>query len=199
MQKKNQVTVEADDMGNVVRQSKNKPEFGFIRVTQKRVMINSNSFVDYVPLSAIIGGKIEALEALEWSAGEKLSGRIVITEKLNPFNNENPNQHLKMAGQTGVVCSVDGEPIYRKSSYNSDPTVEAVLIAHANGEEIRLANGTATSAKINKKVKPAEAFGIASEEKTEVNEEDNTPSLDEVEDVVEVTDNVEEVVEDFTL
>ena len=27
MQKKNQVTVEADDMGNVVRQSKNKPEF----------------------------------------------------------------------------------------------------------------------------------------------------------------------------
>ena len=84
---------------------KTSQNFGFIRVTQKRVMINSNSFVDYVPLSAIIGGKIEALEALEWSAGEKLSGRIVITEKLNPFNNENPNQHLKMAGQRVLFFS----------------------------------------------------------------------------------------------
>ena len=60
-----------------------------------------------------------------------------------------------------------------------------MLIAHDNGEEIRLANGTATSAKINKEVKPAEAFGLENNE-----------------DEVEVTDNVEveeEVVEDFTL
>ena len=42
----NQVNIQADDMGNVVRLSKNNSDYGFIRLTQDRVIINSNNFVN---------------------------------------------------------------------------------------------------------------------------------------------------------
>ena len=39
------VKVCADDMGNVIVQSKNNPEYGYIRLSQERVTFSQSGFV----------------------------------------------------------------------------------------------------------------------------------------------------------
>jgi hypothetical protein len=59
---------------------------------------------------------------------------------LVPFNAENPEKDYKMAGSTGIVCCVDGQPIYRKTFYNPSSNDHDETLAHDNSEAIRLAN-----------------------------------------------------------
>jgi len=42
-----------------------------------------------------------------------------------------------VAGDTGIVCCVDGEPIYRTTSYDQDPLSTDYLVQHTNGEDIK--------------------------------------------------------------
>ena len=93
-----------------------------------------------------------------------------------------------MAGDTGIVCCVDGQPIYRKTFFTKDQTAEDVLIAHDNGDAIREANGTNSNAVNAAKVTPAQAFGIDTDSEEVDNEVEET-----VEDSVE-----EEVLEEET-
>ncbi len=53
---KNQVTVVADDNGNVIRQSQN-PEIGFVRVTQEAVNYSQTGWVQRKTRNALILGK----------------------------------------------------------------------------------------------------------------------------------------------
>ena len=46
-----------------------------------------------------------------------LPGKIVVVESLTPFNPENPDRDLKIAGGTGVICRIDDQPIYRQTFY----------------------------------------------------------------------------------
>jgi hypothetical protein len=46
---------------------------------------------------------------------------------------------LKIAGDTGIICSVEGQPIYRKTIYSSASNAEDVLIKHDNVDELRTA------------------------------------------------------------
>ena len=65
---------------------------------------------------------------------------------------------MKIAGSTGVVCKVNGQPIYRKTVYTDIPTLKEELIAHDNIEEIKAAirlQQNATAA-----LKPNEEFSI---------------------------------------
>lgn len=131
------VKVVADKKGNIIGQSQNNPEYGYIRVEQQTVQINHEGWLKSVKRSALIKGKMEDLLAAGYRDGTELPGKIVVVESLTPFNPENPDKHLKIAGSAGVVCRVDDQPIYRESFYTSNPEAYDELIPHNNGDEIK--------------------------------------------------------------
>lgn len=182
----NKCQVVADDMGNVVRQSQN-PEFGHVRLESNKVVYSASGWASVKRISTLIQGKLEDLQYI-YNGVSEISGKIIIKESLTPFNASNPDRDIKMAGDTGIVCCVDGQPIYRKTFFTKDQTAEDVLIAHDNGDAIREANGTNSNAVNAAKVTPAQAFGIDTDSEEVDNEVEET-----VEDSVE-----EEVLEEET-
>ena len=100
------VFVTADENGNVIGISKNNPEYGYIRVEQTAPMVSDKGWLKISKRSTLIKGKVEDLQTLNYTAGQQLPGSIVIKESLSPFNTENPDRDLKIAGETGVGMSV---------------------------------------------------------------------------------------------
>ena len=131
------VVVVADKNGNIIGQSTNNPEYGYIRVQQKTVQINDQGWLKTVNRSAILKGKMEDLLAAEYREGTQLPGKIIVIEALEPFNPINPDRDLKIAGDTGIICRVDDQPIYRNSFYTTNPNAYDELITHTNTDEIR--------------------------------------------------------------
>lgn len=189
----NQVNIIADDMGNVIRQSSSNSEYGYVRLGQKRVTFGVNGWVKSSNVSTLIHGKLEDLQEMNFKADESLSGKIIIRESLEPFSKNDPERDYKYAGDTGIVCCVDGQPIYRKTFFVPNMDAEDVLLAHTNGADIREANGSATATKIEA-ADTAKAFGINVDE-TENEEEVDTGDV--VEDKVE-EEVQEEVLEEET-
>lgn len=133
----------------VVNVSQNRPDYGYIRVQQVRTMIDDNGFLRRKPVTALIPGTIEELEASGFFAGQALEGKIVIEESLEPFNQKEPERDLKVAGETGIVCTFGGLPIYRRTKMSFDPTSADTLIKHDNVEQLRAAyNGQTKSSAI---------------------------------------------------
>lgn len=130
------VHVTANKAGQVITSNNNG--YGFIRVSQTRMVIDEKTgFVKPIVLSALIKGKVEHLEMFGYKANQELPGKIVIKESLEPFNTKNPEKDYKMAGETGIVCCADGQPIYRNCFYNVSGTDMDELIAHTNTDAIR--------------------------------------------------------------
>tara|TARA_R110002051_G_scaffold294404_1_gene359686 strand:- start:7468 stop:8043 length:576 start_codon:yes stop_codon:yes gene_type:complete len=182
----NLVNIIADDMGNVVRQSSTNSEFGYVRLQQRRITFGVNGWVKSSNVSTLIHGKLEDLQEMKLNANETLAGKIIIKEQLDSFSTSDPDRDYKYAGDTGIVCCVDGQPIYRKTFFVPDTTAEDVLLAHTNSADIREANGNTTATKV--KMPDAKSFGI------------NTDKKEVVEDEVvneEVSDEVEEEQEDL--
>ena len=182
----NKVNIVADDMGNIIRQSSNNAEFGHIRLEQQTVTFGNTGWVKSSNRTTLLHGKMDDLQSLNLNESTPLNGKIIVKESITPFSNNDPDRDLKIAGETGIVCSVDDQPIYRKTFFVADVTAQDVLIAHTNGDAIREANGLTSNA-VKTTVTPAEAFGLDSpvDEQADVIEE-------EVED--EVTNEVEEEV-----
>ena len=182
----NKVNIVADDMGNIIRQSSNNAEFGHIRLEQQTVTFGNTGWVKSSNRTTLLHGKMDDLQSLNLNESTPLNGKIIVKESITPFSNNDPDRDLKIAGETGIVCSVDDQPIYRKTFFVADVTAQDVLIAHTNGDAIREANGLTSNA-VKTTVTPAEAFGLDSpvDEQADVVEE-------EVED--EVTSEVEEEV-----
>ena len=133
------VIVTADaTTGTVVNVSEN-PEFGWIRVEQVRTMIDDNGFLKRKVVSAIVPGPLADLQASGFFAGQQLDGKIVVEESLEPFNKKTPERDLKIAGETGIVCTLGGLPIYRRTKYSLDGSTQDSLIKHDNVEELRAA------------------------------------------------------------
>ena len=130
------VIVTADQAGNVITQSKRNQEYGFIRVSQMRASFDNRGFADMKEVTALIHGTMDSLKKFGWNANQEIDGKIVIKEQTKPFNTKEPERDLKFAGDTGVVCSKDGEPIYRKHFYTQNPSAQDVLVEHTNKEEI---------------------------------------------------------------
>ena len=129
------VTVSANEAGQAVSQSKN-PEFGWVRLTQDVSVIEGNFMRDKT-LSAIINGNIDSLRK-KFVAGMQLDGKLVVTESLTPTNPDNLEQDIKMAGEdSGIACSIQGQPIYRIVSYTTDLDAKDELLKHDNGESIK--------------------------------------------------------------
>ncbi len=143
---KNQVVVTGDAAGNVIITSANNPEYGFIRVEQSRMLVDDRGWARKKTVSALIPGKVEDLQGFEWSAGEMVSGKVVVEESLTPFNTQDPDRDLKIAGDTGVICTFEGQPIYRKTRYSIDANSSDTFIKHDNVDEIRAAQQVMTEA-----------------------------------------------------
>jgi hypothetical protein len=132
--------VTTDTTGNVINVSKNNPEYGYVRVENITTQINGEGWLRTVKRSALIKGLIEDLISANFTAGQQIPGKIVVRESLTPFNPENPERNLKIAGETGIVCRVDDQPIYRETFYTTDLTAQDELITHTNSEEIKGVN-----------------------------------------------------------
>lgn len=133
------VRVTANLAGQVVIANNNNG-YGFIRVSQTRMELDERTgFAKPKEVSALIKGKVEHLELFNYKANQELPGKIVVKESLEPFNTKNPEKDYKMAGKTGIVCCVDGQPIYRNCFYNVSGTDMDELIAHTNTDAIRTA------------------------------------------------------------
>ncbi len=131
------VVVTADKNGNVIGISERNPEYGYVRVEQTGSFINEQGWLRISRRSALIKGTVNDLMETGFKAGQELPGKIVVRESLNPFNPENPDRDLKIAGDSGVVCRLDDQPIYRQTFYTMNENAMDELIHHSNTEEIR--------------------------------------------------------------
>ena len=131
------VIVTTDTLGNVIGISTKNPEYGYIRVEQQAKQISEGGWFKFVKRSALIKGKVEDLRAADFKAGEEIPGKIVIRESFEPVNPANTDQGLKIAGDTGVICRVEDQPIYRDAYYTTQMEAEDCFIAHTNTDEIR--------------------------------------------------------------
>lgn len=133
------VRVTADAAGNVIVPSKNNSEWGHIRVEQTRMIIDDRGFARKKTVSALIPGTINDLKGFGWSKDQEVEGKIVVKERLEAFNAEEPERDYKIAGDTGIVCCADGQPIYRKAFYTLNMNAYDETIEHTNGEDIKAA------------------------------------------------------------
>jgi hypothetical protein len=131
------VTVAADKNGNLIGVSQNNPEYGYIRVEQVATQINDQGWLRNVKRSALIKGKMEDLLACNYKEGSQIQGRIVVVESFQPFNPINPDRDLKIAGETGIVCRVNDQPIYRQTFFTQNLNATDELITHNNSDEIK--------------------------------------------------------------
>lgn len=151
------VVVAADKAGNVIVRSSNNPEYGHIRVEQTRMVIDDSGFARRKRLSALIPGLVEDLKGFGWEAGELVSGKIIVKESLTPFNANDPERDYKIAGNSGIVCCQDGQPIYRKNFFTLSSSAEDTSVEHTNGEEIKAAYA---ELKETSAMKPNEDFSL---------------------------------------
>jgi hypothetical protein len=122
--------------GTVINQS-NNPDYGYVRLEQVRTLIDDNGFLRRKTLSTLIHGTIAELQASDFYAGQELPGSITIVESLEAFNKSNSERDLKIAGETGIICKFEGQPIYRKTKYSPSSNAVDVTIQHDNVDELR--------------------------------------------------------------
>jgi hypothetical protein len=133
------VKIVANATGAVINQSETNPEYGYVRVEQTRTIVDDNGFLRRKTVSALVQGETTVLEASGFYNGQELPGNIVVEESLEPFNKKNPERDLKVAGETGIICTLAGAPIYRRTRYSVASNVEDTLIKHDNVDELRAA------------------------------------------------------------
>jgi len=152
------VKVVADATGAIVNVSSNNPEYGYVRFEQVRSVIDDNGFLRRKSISSLVHGTVEELTAMNFYAGQELPGSIIIQESLAPFSAKSPQRDLKIAGDTGIVCTVDGQPIYRRTMYSAASNAQDTLVKHDNVEQLRTAYAEQT--KVNAINPSASEFSI---------------------------------------
>lgn len=142
---------------SVVNVSNNNPEYGYIRVQQVRTVVDDNGFLRRKVITALSPGITKELVEMGFFAGQQLDGKIIIEESLEPFNKETPERDLKVAGETGIICTYAGLPIYRRTKFSFNESTPDVTVEHDNVDELRNAYASQLS---NQAIKPSEDFSI---------------------------------------
>jgi hypothetical protein len=121
--------------GNVVSVSRN-PKEGYIMLEQMVPYTNpKTNFTCEKRRTALFFGFVDMLLNLKWKEGQEVTGRIVLTESLVQEKGMQP----KMAGNTGVPCTLKGKQIYHKTEFSFDADQPDVLLRHDNNHEIAVA------------------------------------------------------------
>ena len=82
---KKSVIVTADAAGNVIVPSKTNPDYGFIRVSQDRIIIDESGFARRKVISALIPGLVKDLAGFDWKANQEVDGKIIFKEQCVTF------------------------------------------------------------------------------------------------------------------
>jgi len=123
------VKIERDKLGNVVRQTSN-PEYGYIVLSQKRTSLK-DGWVNEKKYTALLKGRTETLKAISFGKLKELPGNIVVRESTKQTDPNDPNRNLKIAGDSGIIlCTKDGEPIYRETIYDPTGLEQDILVQH---------------------------------------------------------------------
>jgi hypothetical protein len=85
----------------------------------------------------LIFGKFDDLKDFDFVKDQELDGQIIIEESFIPFNESNSEKEMKMAGNTGIPCLLDGQPIYRRTRYSTNMNEQDLLIQHNNTAQIK--------------------------------------------------------------
>jgi hypothetical protein len=179
---KSSIQIKLDANGNAIRQSSN-PEYGYIILSQERITIKTNGWVDKKTFTTLIRGKIEDLQNSGLTHMKDLPGNIIVIEQTEPFDSFDPNKALKVAGDTGIIlCTEDGEPIYRKTIYDGSGLMTDILIPHANGDEIKAAN---TKKAPKKKISLQKAKKVVTPPAVEMKE-----VIEDTEKIIEFNDEI---------
>ncbi len=104
----NLVTVRKNEDGTFISKTKNK-DIGFVIYEQKAVELRNGWYADK-SLSALVLGPIALLESMDHS--KPLTGKIIVREQLEPFNDKDLTYKLKYAGDSKVVCMKGDKPIF---------------------------------------------------------------------------------------
>ena len=140
---RSKVEIVPNQQGGKIRVSKNNPEYAHILLKQDKTTIQGG-WVRKKTYHALLHGKLEDLKDLGINRLTYMEGQIVVKESTEAFNSENPEQDYKYAGDTGIVCCRDGEPIYRRAYYDATMLETDVFVSHTNGDAIREANNNET-------------------------------------------------------
>ena len=157
------VKVVADATTELVINQSTNLEFGYVRVIQNRIVIDDNGFMKRKEYSALIHGLIEDLQSVGYYDGQELNGKIIAEESLEPFSKKGPNKP-KTAGDTNVVCTLGGFPIYRRTKFSDKMNSEDILIAHDNKAEVKAAYAAQTAKKKPAALQPNTEFDNSAED-----------------------------------
>lgn len=139
---KNQVIVTANKDGQVFNSTgvseKDGKEYGYYRVESNS--IDRSGPVDrLVKLSALKATSKEVFDAMPLAHGEKLDGKIIVTESTtkNPYReNQEPKRMVNQDGTLGGVLLFNGLPIYRETSFTEDASAMSAFIKHTAVSEV---------------------------------------------------------------
>ena len=80
---------------------------------------------------------MDDLISTKYGEGHQIEGKIIVKESLEPFNPENPDKNLKIAGSTGIICRLNDQPIYRQTFFTTNQYSQDEFIMHTNSDEIK--------------------------------------------------------------
>jgi len=135
--------------GSAITAFEDTPEEGFITLMEVRpemqMLLNSTKAVRKYKFANINGAHDDLSTFLAmWEDDGLIPGRICTREWLDDENlpdaikdSKSYNNDKKRAGTDGVLLTVDGIGIISKRTYDQTGSVEDVLIAHDNSDEIR--------------------------------------------------------------
>jgi len=196
MAEQGKVCVVQDELGSVIRISRNNPDYGHVRLTQEGTSYTTTGWVKKSTKSTLLHGLVEDLKAIGIKKKKVLPGCIYTIEQFTPFTKDNPDRDLKVAGRTGIICCKDGEPIYRKSFYDPTGTMEDDLQPHNNNQAIREANSDEVMTLLKDNVKETEVVPSNQVDLEDSIEEITNEVIDASEDAEEIVDEVEESTEE---
>ncbi len=192
----NKVTVIESNNGSAINVNPNNPEYGYIRVGQTLSKFNQDGWLQSENRYFLLKGKLDELQNSGMTAGHTLPGKLVRQESLEPFDSYS---QPKVAGDSGVVCTVNGQPIYSRVVYDASGTMEDTLIAHDNKEEIVAALAGDNVRPVVGPADLSEAFETETETTNEVEEEVESKADNTLTEEVEVEEVINEVEEDLDL
>tara|TARA_R110000823_G_scaffold103745_5_gene221315 strand:+ start:1568 stop:2044 length:477 start_codon:yes stop_codon:yes gene_type:complete len=143
--------------GAVINVSENNPEYGYVRLEQTKPIVDDNGFLKPRTISTLLQGAVEDLQSMSFFAGQELEGKIQVKEALEAFSEKYPERDLKKAGETGIICTQGGSPIYRKTVYDMSGSKKDSFVQHDNVAELRAAYDAQKS---NASMKPNADFSI---------------------------------------
>lgn len=195
----NKVTVQQNKDGQVVNVNTNNPEFGYVRVGQTIAKFNSDGWLSTENRYFLLKGRLNELQNSGLSSGLEMPGQLIRQESLEPFNDYS---QPKMAGDSGVICKVAGQPIYSRIVYDRSGTMEDTLIAHDNKEEIMMG-----ISKADFSVNPGNISDAFSQEETTINETVEAIEEEVIEskvdnslnEEVEIEETIDEVTDELDL